>query len=73
MAGPAQRTAAVAAASALLLGATMALLLVGLDNSRSTTVELAYQWKGYKEPSNVFDDFDQVKSCLSVFDEIDQV
>lgn len=57
--GSSQRTAAVSAASALLIGVTMALLLVGHDSSISSPLELAYKWKGYTEPSNVFDDFDQ--------------
>jgi hypothetical protein len=35
----------------------MALLLV--DDNASAVVLANYKWKGYKEPSNVFDDFDQ--------------
>lgn len=55
-----QRTAALTAAGALALGATAGLLLVGDSHSsasRGRPVDL-FQWKPYKGPSNVFDNFD---------------
>jgi len=51
-----QRTTALTAAGALALGATAGLLLVG--DSHSSAVDL-FQWKPYKGPSNVFDNFDR--------------
>ena len=54
------RRAAVSVAGALALGATAGLLLVssGTTTGRGGDVVLAYKWKGYKEPTNVFDDYD---------------
>lgn len=74
------RAAAGGVAGALVLGATVALLLGSQGRARSWTTVL-FAWKPYEAPHNVFDDFDEFKAPKwrdytapsNVFDELPEL